>query len=195
MRHSFHSFTMAAYGSQPPSLAAILQTLAASSTNRHRTFTPQIHQPSLSPYVPPVNSQEAQDDDLEEGEYEPDEYNPGGYNPLDSIQLSTDHGTPVHQELPLHTHSIPPPLSLPQSRSTSAPSKAPLVDPSSITTWPSALRHVTKLVSQNEAILIRIRKLIKVQNQHEKQWWDGRNALLQKQKDRIEGRKKLDEVL
>jgi len=37
--------------------------------------------------------------------------------------------------------------------------------------------------------------MIKVQNEHEKQWWDGRVALVKKQEARIEGQKKLDEML
>lgn len=37
--------------------------------------------------------------------------------------------------------------------------------------------------------------MIKIQHEHEEQWWNGRNALIEKQKGRKEGQKKLDEVL
>lgn len=37
--------------------------------------------------------------------------------------------------------------------------------------------------------------MIRVQNEHEAQWFKGREALIEKQKARKEGQKKLDEVL
>jgi len=37
--------------------------------------------------------------------------------------------------------------------------------------------------------------MIKVQHEHEEQWFNGRKALIEKQKGREEGQKKLDEVL
>jgi hypothetical protein len=37
--------------------------------------------------------------------------------------------------------------------------------------------------------------MIKVQHEHEEQWWNGREALIEKQKSRKEGQKKLDDVL
>jgi hypothetical protein len=37
--------------------------------------------------------------------------------------------------------------------------------------------------------------MIKVQHEHEEQWWKGREALIEKQKARKEGQKKLDDVL
>jgi hypothetical protein len=37
--------------------------------------------------------------------------------------------------------------------------------------------------------------MIKVQHEHEEEWWKGRQDLLRKQEARIEGQKKLDEVL
>jgi len=38
-------------------------------------------------------------------------------------------------------------------------------------------------------------QMIKVQHEHEEQWWKGREALIEKQKSRKEGQKKLDDVL
>jgi hypothetical protein len=37
--------------------------------------------------------------------------------------------------------------------------------------------------------------MIKVQHEHEEQWWQGRKALIERQAARKEGQKKLDEVL
>jgi hypothetical protein len=37
--------------------------------------------------------------------------------------------------------------------------------------------------------------MITVQHDHEEQWWNGRQALLKKQKDREQGQKELEEVL
>jgi hypothetical protein len=45
-----------------------------------------------------------------------------------------------------------------------------------------------KTVARNEALQSRIRHLIRTQHQHERQWWEARQALIAKQK-------MLDEVL
>jgi hypothetical protein len=37
--------------------------------------------------------------------------------------------------------------------------------------------------------------MIKVQHQHETEWWDGLQSLIEKQDARVEGQKKLDEVM
>lgn len=52
-----------------------------------------------------------------------------------------------------------------------------------------------RTVGQNESIQQRIRFLIQRQHDHEKQWWRGRVALVEKQKARAEKKKELDEVL
>lgn len=70
-----------------------------------------------------------------------------------------------------------------------------LGDTSSITTWPAALRHVMRAVSQSEDLQRRIRWLIQRQHDHEKQWWQGREALLKKQRARVDKKKELDKVL
>ena len=71
----------------------------------------------------------------------------------------------------------------------------PPIDPATLTTWPSALRCVTRSIACNEAAMARIRQLIRTQRQHEHQWWDGREALVRKQKQRGEGRRAVDHVL
>jgi hypothetical protein len=40
-----------------------------------------------------------------------------------------------------------------------------------------------------------ILQMMKVQREHEEQWWSGREMLIEKQKARKEGQKKLDDVL
>jgi len=37
--------------------------------------------------------------------------------------------------------------------------------------------------------------MIKSQHEHEQQWWNGRQDLIERQKARKEGQKKLDDVL
>jgi hypothetical protein len=37
--------------------------------------------------------------------------------------------------------------------------------------------------------------MMKVQHEHEEQWWNGRKALIERLAARKEGKKKLDEVL
>ncbi|KAL4911598.1 hypothetical protein BDW74DRAFT_10601 [Aspergillus multicolor] len=66
---------------------------------------------------------------------------------------------------------------------------------SSITTWPAALRQVMRTVAQNEQIQGRIRFLIQRQHDHERQWWKGREALVEKQSARKEKKRELDQVL
>ena len=68
-------------------------------------------------------------------------------------------------------------------------------DPSTITTWPPALKHIMRTVSVNDDLQARIRRLIRTQYEHEKQWWQRREALLAKQKTRLEKKRQLEEVL
>ncbi|RKF63040.1 hypothetical protein OnM2_028100 [Erysiphe neolycopersici] len=70
-----------------------------------------------------------------------------------------------------------------------------IVDPTCILEWPAGILCITNTVAKNENILDEIRKLLKLQHEHEEQWWNGRNALIEKLKAREEGQKKLDEVL
>lgn len=69
------------------------------------------------------------------------------------------------------------------------------MDPATIIDWSSGLRCVMKTVAKHENVLQEVRKMIKVQNEHEEQWWKGREALIERQKARKEGQRKLDEVL
>lgn len=156
-------------GYQTPDLASVLRT--------------------LSQYAPPAPQADAEsqdrgsadqaktpDYDLEEGEYEPSD-------PKNGISLEQD----------LAPESRVRPVQQPIERQ-ELPAKS-VVDATSITDWPAALRHVMRTVARNEATIARVKRMIRVQHEHEQQWWDGRLALLRKQGGREEGRKKLDEVL
>ncbi|KAF4621543.1 hypothetical protein G7Y89_g14530 [Cudoniella acicularis] len=70
-----------------------------------------------------------------------------------------------------------------------------IVDPATILEWSAGLRSVMKTVANRENVINDIRRMIKVQHEHEEQWWKGREALIERQKERKEGQKKLDEVL
>ena len=150
---------------QTPDLASVLRTLAA-------------YAPPSTPTAPviqshtPIQTASALDTELEEGEYEPSE----------ATMPSLPAPTAASNAPPKSLHRQP--INSPQ-----------ITDPATLTTWPAALRHVTKNVARNDAAMARIKKLIHVQHQHERAWWDGREALKKKQIDRIEGRKKVDDVL
>lgn len=70
----------------------------------------------------------------------------------------------------------------PDSRSNSATPTIP--DASTITTWPAALKHVTKYLVPDEKTATRIKHLIAEQHKHERQWWAGREAILARQEGR-----------
>jgi hypothetical protein len=52
-----------------------------------------------------------------------------------------------------------------------------------------------RTVGQNEETQLRIRGLIRSQHSHERQWWKGREALLERQQARGDKKKELDAVL
>lgn len=71
----------------------------------------------------------------------------------------------------------------------------PSTDPRTITTWPPALRHVTKVSAIDSEFLPRIRALIANQQDNERQWWSGREALVRQQSTRAGSKRELDDVL
>ncbi|KAM5439243.1 hypothetical protein MferCBS31731_004664 [Microsporum ferrugineum] len=93
---------------------------------------------------------------------------------------------------PFQANSV---LLLNGQESRSGPQGKGSVDPSTITTWPAAIKYVMKTVAQNETVQYRIRRLIASQHEHERSWWQGRQTLLAKQKARAGNQRKLDEVL
>ncbi|RDW66473.1 hypothetical protein BP6252_10108 [Coleophoma cylindrospora] len=74
-------------------------------------------------------------------------------------------------------------------------SNVKIIDPATIIEWSSGLRCVMKTVGKHENLLKDIRKMIQVQHEHEMQWWNGRQALIERQKAREESQRKLDDVL
>ncbi|KAK6613720.1 hypothetical protein H4I96_00041 [Botrytis cinerea] len=69
------------------------------------------------------------------------------------------------------------------------------VDPATIIDWSAGLRCVMRTMNKHDHVLQEIRKMIKVQHEHEEQWWKSREALIERQAARKEGQKKLEEVL
>ena len=59
--------------------------------------------------------------------------------------------------------------------------KLAIPDASNITTWPAALKHVTRHLVPNEQVANRVKHLINEQHKHERQWWDGREAIVARQ--------------
>ena len=100
------------------------------------------------------------------------------------------------QSAPNYTYTQTPSRPRPHSsKSSSKPATTSTVDPTTITTWPAALRYVMRSVGQSEETQLRVRDLIRSQYSHERQWWKGREALIQRQQARGEKKKELDEVL
>ncbi|MCJ1398918.1 hypothetical protein MMC11_002119 [Xylographa trunciseda] len=173
-----------------PDIASILRSLAATTSN-NPAASPPIH--LAKPISPPRPQLDGSIDrvldldldlELEEGEYDPnDALLPISGHEAQVPLLSQATVAPA----PSNTISI-------TDNSQSVP-KPTAVDPRSITTYPAALRHITKIVARNEATMSRLRKLIASQHQHERQWWDGREALVKQQSEREEGRKKVEDVL
>lgn len=157
----------------PPSadLASILATLAA--------YAPAPTPAPAAVQTPPTP---------EEGEYDP--------STLDPSISSTPFLQPEQQSQTLHR---PPPSSIvPKQQQQQQQEKPPpqaVPSSSAITTWPPALRHVTKFIATNEVAMHRIRHLIQTQHEHERQWWQGRASLVTQQAGREEGRRKLNSVL
>lgn len=82
--------------------------------------------------------------------------------------------------------STPQPI-LPPARPADVPSKpsTPTVpDASGITTWPAALKHVTRHIVPNEQVAGRIKHIISEQHKHERQWWASREAIVARQQGR-----------
>ncbi|KAJ5782780.1 hypothetical protein N7457_004554 [Penicillium paradoxum] len=112
----------------------------------------------------------------------------GSSNPHSVRTTVPQNTTPVQS-----TRSEDPRPQRPSTRP-SGPS-TPGVDPSTITTWPGALRYVMRTVGQNEETQARIRGMIRSQHSHEKQWFQGREALLKQQQSRPQKQRELDAVL
>ncbi|KAI9757289.1 MAG: methylglyoxal reductase (NADPH-dependent) gre2 [Chaenotheca gracillima] len=162
------------YNYQTPDLASVLSTLAkyapTASAQSFNVQDPDAHAGTVGGHP---------EAELEEGEYDPSEPILEAAHPLNL------HGNDSKIVTALagsngEVHGRPQPLE---------------TDPTAITDWSSGLRYVMKTASRSDAIMARIRKMINVQHEHEKQWWAGRQDLIQRQKARVEGRKKLEDVL
>ncbi|GFF31826.1 hypothetical protein IFM61606_07845 [Aspergillus udagawae] len=166
---------MNAEGYNSADLTSVLRTLSALSNNRspqdYQNHPPSAH---ITSYPPVQQGTQDEEDDT----YEPAEASPSfPVAQVHSNQRTTGAHAPS-AKAPLHPK---------------APSS--IADSSSITTWPAALQHVMRAVSQNQDAQRRIRRLIQSQHDHERQWWQGREALLKKQKARVDKKKELDAVL
>lgn len=200
---------MTSNGYEPPDLASVLKTLSAfappasSSSNQapNNNTSSLVHDHNVT-----VNSHSSFPQSQSDGPKDDDDYEPSDVIPSISIPPQTYQYQYQYQAPPQRTAGGPTtsfqsqtPIPSTEPRPTAvkpAPScSSSTVDPSTITTWPAALKYVMKTVSQNEALQAKIRRLIHSQHEHERQWWRGREALLAKQRARGEKKKQLDEVL
>lgn len=173
---------MASIPYQTPDLASVLATLAAYAPPPQ--LAPPIFPPS-PPFIPTsAPLQEPQEpQEIEEGEYDPSEYDPSVPPPSAGVPPALPSDPRLQPHIPA---PHPPPAK---------PLAPPAPSPSKITTWAPAFRHVTKLLVPNPDVTRRIAHLIHTQQRHERQWWAGREALVQKLQNREEGRQKLNDVL
>ncbi|CCU81630.1 hypothetical protein BGHDH14_bgh02468 [Blumeria hordei DH14] len=109
--------------------------------------------------------------------------------------VHTGHNAPpfefYHKPAPTLQSFLPPVGQSGPSRNVSIEnSQKKVVDPTTILEWSAGLRCAMKTVARHENVIHEIRR-----HEHEEQWWNGRNALIEKLKAREEGQKKLDEVL
>jgi hypothetical protein len=130
--------------------------------------------PSSNGSVPPEPPREDRSTEIE-GEYDPRE--PGAGGTISSSQVS----------------GLPP--SLQATPTATATRQIHPTDPHTIIAWGPALRHVTKLLAANEAVLARIRKLIDSQHSHEREWWKSREDILKRQAEREARKKEANAVL
>lgn len=162
---------------QPPDLTTVLATLAA--------YAPP--QPPAPQYTSPQLQPPHEELDLDEDEYDPSNFDPSVSQPAVIPQPVTE--APATTESPIR------PQASSSGTRTFQNTSSLLESASKILSWPPALRFVMKNIMPNPAVAHRVKHLIRTQHQHERQWWSGREALLQKQREREAGRKKLDDVL
>ncbi|KIW91823.1 uncharacterized protein Z519_07793 [Cladophialophora bantiana CBS 173.52] len=142
---------------------------------------------------------------------QPSPFGPGSYNNQASFGTNShapNFAIPGLGLLPttLHEKTISPPAiqsqqeltstsSQPQSgistprlpenlRSKTATPSINVPDASAITTWPAALKHVSRHLVHNEQVANRIKHLINEQHKHERQWWAGREAIIARRQGR-----------
>jgi hypothetical protein len=68
-------------------------------------------------------------------------------------------------------------------------------DASTITTWPAAIKHVTKHLTNDENVTSRIRHLINEQRKHEEQWWKQRQEIVVRHQNRSGNQNKVADIL
>ena len=175
---------MNSYDSQTPDLATILRSLSGQQSAQSAQAVPVIQQPVVPSHLDYQN-------------------NTGSYGaPYQFEQQLTQHSQPVQAEYPPwvqgpHQHLAPTKSPVPEVRPHQEPiiNNKPSPDPTAITSWPPALRYVTKQATENDKFTERIKKLIKSQHDHEKQWAEGREKLIQDRNKREEGRNAINDVL
>ncbi|KAM0153363.1 hypothetical protein ACHAQE_007693 [Botrytis cinerea] len=111
----------------------------------------------------------------------------------------TSHGQAIQQQRQQWSQSVAPPITHRESGQLQAQVQSinnpKAVDPATIIDWSAGLRCVMRTMNKHDHVLQEIRKMIKVQHEHEEQWWKSREALIERQAARKEGQKKLEEVL
>lgn len=115
----------------------------------------------------------------------------------ESLRSETNNVIPVIPGLNLTRPEVSVETSQSQNREPVATNRiVPAIpDASTITTWPAALRHVSKYLTANENAATRVKRLIAQQHRHEREWWTGREAIITRQANREGNRAKAASLL
>jgi hypothetical protein len=169
-----------------PDLAAILRTLSQYQKPAQATKED-------GSSCTPANANRSRKDEIEE--YDPTHFIPitEEATPQTSIQSTSARLSSVDHPPPSQASTTP--TSTPPAVSSAKISTSSVKDPSQITTWAAALRHVTALVARDPNTLQHLRKLRRSQQEHEQLWWKGRQALLKTQDGRSAGRAQIEAIL
>ncbi|EWC47068.1 hypothetical protein DRE_03437 [Drechslerella stenobrocha 248] len=164
-----------------PRLAQILQTLSETSAAAGPPPPPQsISQPQQG-HLALLSQLQAQ---LQQQPSQP-------YDPRQVYQPDLVHHHHHHQQPPAPAPAHVPPASAP-------PPQAPpanTVNPRTITQWPDALKYITTVVINNPIAMDRLRKMKLHQRDHERQWWQGREAIINRHSNSSSSKLTMDSVL
>lgn len=84
--------------------------------------------------------------------------------------------------------------SVPDRSASATPTKT-LSDSSSITTWPAAIKFVSKYLINDENAITRIKHLLSEQHQHEQQWWKQRQEIVTRHQNRAGSQTQVADIL
>ncbi|KAF3929609.1 hypothetical protein ABW19_dt0209637 [Dactylella cylindrospora] len=161
-----------------PRLAQILQTLSETTSG--------LPLPASASTIPPV-----QPGLFAHPSGQPFQLTPQLYDPRRIFQ--TDSPQPI---VPAQHAKPPVPSAGPVAPALTTQELAPeKVDPKSITQWPAALKYITSVVTKNEVVMNRLKKMKMHQQEHERLWWKNREEIVKRHSNSANSRLAMASVL